>query len=120
MRRSEHHWKRRWSSKMESSKRPREVADCQSRASNVADPVQYRDHVPVDRLPLVSAQASGFIQGYLPPWRTSVTGVRLFVILNSRKESPQIVMKAGIHPAYNEINVICACGHTFKTRSTHK
>ena len=29
-------------------------------------------------------------------------------------------MKAGIHPAYSEINVICACGHTFKTRSTHK
>jgi large subunit ribosomal protein L31 len=29
-------------------------------------------------------------------------------------------MKAGIHPAYNETNVICACGHTFKTRSTHK
>ena len=29
-------------------------------------------------------------------------------------------MKAGIHPAYEEVNVICACGHTFKTRSTHK
>jgi large subunit ribosomal protein L31 len=29
-------------------------------------------------------------------------------------------MKVGIHPAYNEINVICACGHAFKTRSTHK
>jgi large subunit ribosomal protein L31 len=29
-------------------------------------------------------------------------------------------MKAGIHPAYKEVNVICACGHTFKTRSTHK
>ena len=29
-------------------------------------------------------------------------------------------MKAGIHPAYNEISVICACGHSFKTRSTHK
>ena len=29
-------------------------------------------------------------------------------------------MKAGIHPAYNEVNVICACAHTFKTRSTHK
>jgi large subunit ribosomal protein L31 len=29
-------------------------------------------------------------------------------------------MKAAIHPAYNEVNVICACGHTFKTRSTHK
>ena len=29
-------------------------------------------------------------------------------------------MKAGIHPAYNPIKVICACGHTFQTRSTHK
>jgi large subunit ribosomal protein L31 len=29
-------------------------------------------------------------------------------------------MKAGIHPAYAEINVICACGNTFRTRSTHK
>ena len=29
-------------------------------------------------------------------------------------------MKAGIHPAYEEINVICACGHTFRTRSAHK
>jgi large subunit ribosomal protein L31 len=29
-------------------------------------------------------------------------------------------MKAGIHPAYNEVNVICACGNNFKTRSTHK
>ena len=29
-------------------------------------------------------------------------------------------MKAGIHPAYEEVNVICACGHKFKTQSTHK
>ncbi len=29
-------------------------------------------------------------------------------------------MKAGIHPAYEEITVTCACGHSFKTRSTHK
>ncbi len=28
------------------------------------------------------------------------------------------VMKEGIHPEYNEVNVICACGETFKTRST--
>ncbi len=27
-------------------------------------------------------------------------------------------MKAGIHPAYNEINVTCSCGSNFKTRST--
>ena len=29
-------------------------------------------------------------------------------------------MKAEIHPAYEEVNVICACGHTFRTRSAHK
>ena len=27
-------------------------------------------------------------------------------------------MKASIHPNYQEINVICGCGNTFKTRST--
>ena len=29
-------------------------------------------------------------------------------------------MKEKIHPIYNELNVLCACGNTFKTRSTHK
>ena len=29
-------------------------------------------------------------------------------------------MKAGIHPQYDEVNVICACGNQFKTRSAHK
>ena len=29
-------------------------------------------------------------------------------------------MKAGIHPEYKEISVTCACGETFKTRSTKK
>ena len=27
-------------------------------------------------------------------------------------------MKAGIHPEYKEVTVSCACGATFKTRST--
>lgn len=27
-------------------------------------------------------------------------------------------MKPDIHPQYNEINVVCSCGHNFKTRST--
>jgi large subunit ribosomal protein L31 len=27
-------------------------------------------------------------------------------------------MKADIHPKYEEITVACACGHSFKTRST--
>ncbi|HEX4230100.1 MAG TPA: 50S ribosomal protein L31 [Bryobacteraceae bacterium] len=29
-------------------------------------------------------------------------------------------MKAGIHPAYEEVKVVCACGSTFPTRSTHR
>ena len=29
-------------------------------------------------------------------------------------------MKAGIHPAYEEVNVVCACGHRFRTRTAHK
>ena len=29
-------------------------------------------------------------------------------------------MKPAIHPAYNEIRVMCACGSSFATRSTHK
>jgi large subunit ribosomal protein L31 len=28
-------------------------------------------------------------------------------------------MKADIHPKYEEVNVTCACGHAFTTRSTH-
>ena len=28
--------------------------------------------------------------------------------------------KQGIHPSYNDINVKCACGSIFQTRSTHK
>ncbi len=27
-------------------------------------------------------------------------------------------MKAGIHPEYKEVKVVCACGETFTTRST--
>ena len=29
-------------------------------------------------------------------------------------------MKPAIHPTYSEIKVLCACGHSFGTRSTHK
>ena len=29
-------------------------------------------------------------------------------------------MKEGIHPKYEEVEVRCACGNTFKTRSTKK
>ena len=29
-------------------------------------------------------------------------------------------MKPGIHPAYHDITVTCACGESFSTRSTRK
>ncbi len=29
-------------------------------------------------------------------------------------------MKEKIHPNYHEVNVVCACGNTFRTRSTYK
>ncbi|MGH9487827.1 MAG: 50S ribosomal protein L31 [Terriglobales bacterium] len=29
-------------------------------------------------------------------------------------------MKDKIHPAYQPVRVVCACGNTFATRSTHK
>ena len=29
-------------------------------------------------------------------------------------------MKNGVHPAYHEVEVHCACGNSFKTRSTKK
>jgi large subunit ribosomal protein L31 len=29
-------------------------------------------------------------------------------------------MKAQTHPTYDEVKVMCACGHQFVTRSTHK
>jgi large subunit ribosomal protein L31 len=31
-----------------------------------------------------------------------------------------ISMKEAIHPDYHDVTVHCACGHTFKTRSTFK
>lgn len=33
-------------------------------------------------------------------------------------QGSHIVMKQEIHPKYNEVTVTCACGNTFKTRST--
>lgn len=29
-------------------------------------------------------------------------------------------MRKGIHPEYHEVQVVCACGNTFPTRSTKK
>ncbi len=32
----------------------------------------------------------------------------------------EFAMKPKIHPEYNEVTVVCACGETFVTRSTRK
>lgn len=29
-------------------------------------------------------------------------------------------MKKSVHPNYREVTVVCACGNTFRTRSTYK
>jgi large subunit ribosomal protein L31 len=36
----------------------------------------------------------------------------------SQEHKGQVTVKAKIHPNYVEATVVCACGHTFKTRST--
>ena len=33
---------------------------------------------------------------------------------------PETAMKAAIHPTYDEVRVVCACGNAFTTRSTNK
>jgi len=50
------------------------------------------------------------------------SGGGLHAILKNHQgnERTQSVMKAEIHPAYGEISIICACGQSFRTRSTHK
>ncbi len=35
-------------------------------------------------------------------------------------ETTESEMKKGIHPAYHDVTVTCACGETFKTRTTLK
>jgi large subunit ribosomal protein L31 len=69
-----------------------------------------------------------FSQGYRPPrapkWHfQALRGSRGFVFFCYTEILERIApkqMKAGIHPIYNPVNVTCACGHTFQTRSTHK
>ena len=39
-------------------------------------------------------------------------------ILYIIREKEVNIMKEGIHPNYNEVEVKCACGNTFTTRST--
>jgi large subunit ribosomal protein L31 len=46
--------------------------------------------------------------------------IRVCVTIEIPWESLSLAMKPGIHPAYEEVNVTCACGHKFRTRSAHK
>lgn len=40
--------------------------------------------------------------------------------MNVSEGAEKVAVKAGIHPDYHEVVVSCACGNTFKTRSTIK
>jgi large subunit ribosomal protein L31 len=70
-------------------------------------------------------RASGSLL-WLPNPRFALMAQRGFSLLRAilkfhpGNERIQSGMKAGIHPAYGEVNIICACGHSFHTRSTHK
>lgn len=46
------------------------------------------------------------------------TGSKSDIIWPQKKGEKK--MKKGIHPDYVECTVVCACGNTFKTRSTKK
>src|SRR3954471_16907972 len=97
----------------------REVADSYSRRSYVQVSFSDEAAVPVDRPPVARNVARVVTtkpqpvaceqpSGALPPdGKLTVKG-------------PIRTMKAGIHPTYDEVKVICACGSTFETRSTHK
>jgi large subunit ribosomal protein L31 len=50
------------------------------------------------------------------PWAMRIASVIVLVKGFWYKAMP----KEGIHPSYAEIEVKCACGNQFKTRSTHK
>jgi large subunit ribosomal protein L31 len=41
-------------------------------------------------------------------------------LLKKPAESSSKAMKKSIHPNYHEVTIVCACGNTFKTRSTYK
>ena len=38
--------------------------------------------------------------------------------VNTQSIGENLVMKADIHPKYDEVNVACSCGNAFVTRST--
>ena len=44
-------------------------------------------------------------------------GLGLRMIRRLNRET--IIMKADIHPNYQEVNVTCSCGNNFMTRSTY-
>ncbi len=48
------------------------------------------------------------------------TGCGILIVCRFSGRGSEKVMKAEIHPQYEEVTVHCACGSVFKTGSTHK
>jgi large subunit ribosomal protein L31 len=57
-------------------------------------------------------------------WSITIIGAPFFyAVLGVRARvaawlASEITMKNGIHPEYNEVNVTCSCGNSFKTNTT--
>jgi large subunit ribosomal protein L31 len=73
----------------------------------------------VDRPPVARnvAQSSN---DKAPAGRTKRPTGALSLNAKLKAKDSKRTMKAGIHPTYDEVKVICACGSIFETRSTHK
>jgi large subunit ribosomal protein L31 len=76
---------------------------------------QFAGESPLGRLdwePIVIEPGSVRLYA-LPP-----TGVSSVLQLRVPDRSEGVVVKEGIHPKYQDVDARCACGNTFKTRST--
>ena len=77
--------------------------------------------VPVDRPP-VARNVARVANNKAPAGQQLSGRLGLCHLLMIRLKAKGFIrtMKAGIHPTYEQVKVICACGSTFQTRSTHK
>ena len=76
-----------------------------------------RPHLP--QAIAATSRASKPLRG-LTVRETATYHVTLFKSARGSPTEEEEEMKQGIHPDYHEINVHCACGNSFKTRSTKK
>jgi large subunit ribosomal protein L31 len=94
--------------------RRRRLAELRIRSAQDASQAQ---HNAINQGTNAGAQKSDSATTYIPHQVAESCGNPLESNVSNKFGDP---MKAAIHPAYNEIRVMCACGSSFTTRSTHK